>query len=455
MSYPELLKRFYRMETEAGLFGIRDGKGVYVWDLLRFYVFTALLWTDEVAKKDAPNITPRELLSMIPSLVRNLWIILTVRKKYFFFLNSRNRLPESGLYFDQSAFDTLSLLPPEDCLIDELYPTGGRDDYGKIVTFSSSELLLRLMTPGVPDYDFTQIKSVIDRYFEDNRVSLRRLRSEYRKYYRGKRFYGLIFRTTSPRLLFVTQAGMQKGMFAAARELSIPIVEFNHGIVYDGHMAYSYPRTEGIHNYNADCIFSLSDFWFRDMYLPHTALITVGNSFFPPKDVAERSPETDRRVLVVSSNEMGMALKDFLLEMFGRRPESLGYSYWFKLHPNQLGQEDEYRKFFADYPNVRVITDGKSVQGCMQECSTMLAIQSTAVFEALQMGRKVLILKKSSYEVMQVVFGERNVSLIDTPDDFIEAMRTPFQNCGTEYFAPFDPVRAKEAIEKILENGRA
>lgn len=443
------------MESDERLFEVKDERGIYVWDLVRYYVFTTLLWIDDTVASDSPKLTVWTISSKILSFFRNVWIILFVRKKYFFFLNSRNRFKESGLFFDQNAYDTLCLLPAGDCLINEAYPTRRKDVYKSTTVFFTSGILCRLIANNVPSYNFASVKAIIDKHFNGNEISLDRLAAEYANYYREKSLYKLIFKKTSPKLLFVTQAGMRKGMYSAAKELLIPIIEFNHGIVYDGHMAYSYPQIDGIHNYNADYIFALSDFWYSDMFLPHTEIISVGNNYFRPPSAPPCTPESDSKVLVISSNEMGLDLKEFLLRTLKQCSEALQYEFLFKLHPNQFEQKEDYERFFLEYPNVTVITNEKSVPQCMQDCSTIFLIQSTAAFEALQMGRKVAVLKQSSYETMQVIFNEPNVHLVWTPEVFIKALKTPVQKNKTEYFAAFDADRARSAIEKILRNGSA
>ena len=454
-SYKELIACFFQMESAERLFEIKDERGIYVWDLVRYYVFSTLLFPDEITVSyNSHRLTLRSIISKILSFFQNVWIILFVRKKYFFFLNSRNRFPGSGLFFDQNAYDTLCLLPVRECLLNEVYPTQRKDVYGATTLFFTSGILYRLLAKNVPSYDYSAIKAVIDKHFPNNRISIDRLASEYINYYREKRLYKVIFKRTSTKLLFVTQAGIRKGIYSAAKELSIPTIEFNHGIVHDGHMAYSYPQLNDIHNYNADYIFALSDFWFRDMFLPHTEVIPVGNNYFRPQCAHPCTPESDNRILVISSSEVVSDLKEFLIKTFKQCPDTLKYEFIFKLHPNQFEQKADCERFFSDYPIITVITNEKNVPQCMQDCSTMLVIESTAAFEALQMGRKVAILKRRSFESLQILFSHPNVHLVEAPEDLILAMNAPVQISETEYFSAFDADKARNAIDKILGNGR-
>lgn len=450
MKYSELLHSFYKMEVEERLFEVKDKNGVCVWDIVRYYAFTSLLWPNYTEKNISSTTTLLSFGSKIYKLFLNLWIVLFVRRKYFFFLNSRNKQPNTGLFFDQNAYDTLKLLPTNECLINEIYPTGGADAYNSITTFCSSGILYTLLKYNLSKYDFSRIKSIIDKHFNSNTISVNRLNDEYKSYQIERRFYKIILRMTSAKLLFVTQGGIRKGLFAAAKELKIPSIEFNHGIVYDGHMAYSYPRIKNINNICPDYIFALSSFWFRDMYLPNTKVLPVGNNYFYPIWEPRTSPEVDKSILVISANVFGFTLKNFLIDLFESYPCFLEYEFIFKLHPNEFNQIDEYRDYFKQYANVSVITNEKSVPQCLQDCATMFTIQSTATFEALQMKRKVVLLKKLSYETMQVLFNNKNLHLVETPEDFLTVIQAPIADNMDEYFSKFDSNKAKQFINNIM-----
>ena len=438
------------MEINEGLFEIKDKDGVCVWDLVRYYVFVTLMWTEDQAPSTETKWSIKRVIAVLSSFVLNLWIVLFVRRKYFFFLHSRNRHPKNGLFFDQNAFNTINLFNPKECLINECYNVEGRDIYDSIIRFKQSGLLYRLFVRNTPEYDYNEIKNCIDKYFTNNNVSLERLNSEYKSFYAEKRFYKMVFRKTSTKLLFVTQAGIRKGVFAAAEELAIPSIEFNHGIVYNGHMAYSYPKIDNIVNYNADYIFSLSDFWFQDMFLPNTKVLSVGNDYFVPKCIPNSSPEADKTILVVSSDVMGLALKDFMIDMFENNPESLRYKYIFKLHPNQFEQREAYEDYFRNYSNVVIITNEKSVPECLLNCATMLVIQSTAAFEALQMKRKVVVYKRLSFDVMPILFDNSNVYLVDNAIEFLHVLSLPIKDDHSDFFVAYDSNKAIKYIDFIL-----
>lgn len=453
MRYPELLNRFYEMESKEKLFDITDKKCVYIWDIVRYYVFTNLLWHKN--NSDAQNKNRKRLpniLNIFDCLIRNIYILLFIKRKYFFFTASRNKY-DFNKYFDQNAYNTIKLFHKNQCIIDESYLKSKKHIYSKYLVFSNSSIIYKLLSSKTGDFSFDSIKNIVDKYFPENSISVNCLENEYKRFYKEMRYFHLLFKRIRPSIVFVTQNGIRKGLYAAADILKIPTIEFNHGIVYDGHMAYSYPRTQGIKNYSADYIFKLGDFWFKDMFLPNSKLVNAGNDYFVPK-INEDTKLCKNKILVISSDVMGILLKDFIIKLHNEYPEYNNYHFIFKLHPNQFSEKERYISYLKKFSNVEVITDEMDVPECMQTCRTMFTIQSTAAFEALQMNRKVILLRRLSYETMQVLFNEANLYLVDSPSEFNIAINRPIINSSQQYFEPYNQNKVLEEINKILEDGK-
>lgn len=91
--------------------------------------------------------------------------------------------------------------------------------------------------------------------------------------------------------------------------------------------------------------------------------------------------------------------------------------------------------FFRDYSNILISTNEKNISQWMSECETMLTIYSTAAFEALQCGRKVVILKELSYEQMNLIKDCKNVFFVKTPVEFENVLQTPHEKDKVEFFS--------------------
>ena len=438
------------MEIENHLFEIEDEKRVAVWDIVRYRVFTNLLWKGNGFKNVTKINRSKKLIQTVVNVMNFIWTIIH-KKDFFFFLCSRNKQKETGKCFDQNAYDTLCLLPKDKCLINESFDNSSDFVYDGYANIKNTNLILSLFRKQTDFYDYTDILNVVKKYFPEINLTKEQLNSEYKRFWEEYRYYRFLFSRTGTKLIFVTQSRILKGLFYAARSLNLQTIEFNHGIVYDGHMAYSYPKGIKCKNYNANTIFSLSHFWYKDMYLPNTTVVPVGNTFFYPKVEIENSNLDPHSVLVVSSNEMGLLLKDFIINAIDEYPELRQFKFYFKLHPNQFNQKEVYGEFFKQYDNILVVTTEDSVPGYLSFCETLFTIQSTAAFEALQIGRKVIILKELSYETMQVLFKEPNIYVVDSPSSFMNSINREIHHGEFVYFEKFNRTVAVNAINESIK----
>ena len=120
---------------------------------------------------------------------------------------------------------------------------------------------------------------------------------------------------------------------------------------------------------------------------------------------------------------------------------------FFKLHPNQFDEKEYYIESLREFENIEVISDEFSVSDLIGKCDTIFTIISTTIYEALQSGRRVILLKEPPYKDHKHIFDRKNLHLVDTVEDFISALNTEIvTDKNVTFFAPFD----KEAFFKAL-----
>ena len=227
--------------------------------------------------------------------------------------------------------------------------------------------------------------------------------------------------------------------------MNIPTYEFQHGIVDHGHLVYNYPDIEFQKRqvYLPKVIFSLSEYWFSNLHIPFTKIYPLGNDFFSKK--VSKLRESCTAITVISANVFGIELQKFLLENI-HLPVLKETKIFFKLHPNQFHDKGYYETAFKLYPNIEVVAGEYSVLQLLEKSRTLLTIQSTAVYEALQSGRKVILLKKSTYQRHQDLFDNPNVHLVDDSDDLVKAMDASIDVNSVQFFTRFNNQVLKETL---------
>ena len=430
-------------ERRNNLFKYKDSSGIHVWDIVRFQIYINLLWQNSSVHQKGQK---RDYKYICYNLF--FWFkALFVRKKYLLYLASRNRCKD-GTLIDKNAANVMACLPLGDAILLESSVKSNSPCLKYNESFVLGLFPFSFCTRFIkrPKYDFANLLSLVRLTFPQCSMTTSQLEKLYNLFYIQKRFYAFYLHRWGIQKVFLTQNGIQKGLIAACRDLRIPIYEFQHGIVDRGHLAYSYPsQIPSDSVYLPNKIFSFSDFWFKNLNLPGVQVLAIGNDAFSILPTL-KTENYKNGVLVVSADVFGEELSNFLMDCFSDDDPGK-FTYYFKLHPNQYSEYQWYKEKFANFTQVKVITDEWDIPSLIKMTDVLLTIQSTAVYEGLQQGERICILKKSSYMRQEHIFHYKNVFLIDNPEDFKNVLLAD-DNCNEHpiFFLPFN----KELFEKTV-----
>ncbi len=430
---------FFRMEKEFNLFKIRNREGFPIWDIIRYRVFHELTAEPVIVKA---RFIPKKgalkrILCYFISLIRFMIIPL---KENLFFVASRNKTVDNN-YFDQVANSAIDFFPKKNISIIESYPIEGKYKYNEYMPIQFV-IIEKIMTSFKRNIFLDKISeqsiiNAISVFYPDKDLSPSILNEELNTFYKRYLYYSSFFkRNKKLKRLFVTQNRIQKGLFFAAKQNNISIFEFQHGIIDRTHMAYSY--SDQI-NYSLsdtilpDVLFTLGKYWNDLLYNPFSRFVDIGNDHFSTKLPVE---STKKGITVISSLPYEIELRHFV-KIIGREYSEIPIYY--KLHTNQFSQFNDTIAFFSSFSNITVITDQFSVAQLLSKTEVLITIVSTAVFEALNAGVKVFILKRMNYLILQNVLNFPGVFVIDTIQDFEDALKAVPDTIGSDtFFTPFN-----------------
>ena len=439
--------RFLDFEKENHLFDLQDEYGTYYWDILRYEIYPLLLWEGGFLSSSSQKRTIKDIITKAFSIFYEPFrlFFLCPKKENLFYLASRNKI--DGNFIDQNAKAVYDLFSKQENLVIESFNS---HSHLKNSYFLPQRIFRRLLKKGKTT-DFSFLMNILEKEFGKLSFNEEFLQKKISNYYADVTFFSHFLRRKNIKRLFFMQNGVQKGMIRAAKSLNVSIFEFHHGIVDEGHLLYNYPKIDYKEGQITlpDTILSLSPFWFNELYLPNVKIASIGNDYFY-SPLAEITSTTDssipESILVISSDVFGKDLSDFILRL-EKEGQVKNIPIYFKLHPNQFFEKEYYIEKLRSINNLRIITNEQSVGELLKICNTVFAIQSTAIYEALQANRKVILLKKMSYLRHKHIFDRKNLHLVDTTEDFISALNTKIvidQNVA--FFAPFD----KEAFFEAL-----
>ena len=426
-----LYTQFLDFEKENNLFNLKDTKGTYYWDIIRYDIFEALMPKNKVFVPKKHN---RKILSILKQIIGFVKLYFGHGdKKYLFYLCSRDRDIFRN-HIDKNVFDSLKVLGNKNCLLIESY-YNSKDSY-----FLPQNVYYRFFYKQV-FFDFSDVIKIIEQKYGKTNINNKFLNKILNKYYSDLLFFKKIVKNFNVKQIHVDQNGIQKGIFRATKELEIKVFEYQHGIVTKNHIAYNYPKINFLEEQVVlpNVIFSYSPFWFQDVFLPNVTIIPLGNDYFYKQINQNTIKNPIKGIVIISADDIGKRLLEFLKnkelqKYIGNIP------IYFKLHPNQFHQKWYYIEQLKNINNIQIITDEFSVGELLERFDSLFTILSTAIYEALQSQRKVILLEDKLYNEDQKSFlGNPNLYIVKKVDDFISALdRKISTNKKVVFFASFN-----------------
>ena len=243
---------------------------------------------------------------------------------------------------------------------------------------------------------FIEFLKTKDNIEEDFANEIRNILYHYYHGYDYYRFYLTnIFKKLNPKVIFVRTAsygGFKSTLLKTAKENGIITGEFQHGNIYEGHMAYNYGdavfKSEQYKKYLPDYILTFGDYWNDKIKIP-SKIITIGNPHFYEgikkyKDIKEQKDS----ILIISQGE----ITDKFVKIAKYLSEELqNYRILFKLHPGEVPFEGRYKELYK-YTNIEIAKSG-DIYEYFAQFENIVVSNSTTIYEALGFNKKLFILE--------------------------------------------------------------
>lgn len=413
-----VIDSFFELEQKERLFKLKKEE-VFVWDVVRYFVFGKLLFGNSFYAKTDTKKTKKPViyyLKVATNLVESTFKILFKKYKYVFIINSRYFDQASNSYYDRNFREILDCVGSESFVI-ELHKDGISKNYLGEKRFFAFPFLLgifRSLTPKKKRYNFRKLIHILSNQFsipED---------LEKGEYYNSvlnefgllSSTLGFIFKLVKPKAVFYGQYGM-KGCVKACADLGIDSIEMQHGRIQLEHLFYSYPRGfEDVRSvYTPTHFLTYSEYWYSQVNFPIIGdYVPIGNSEVSQNTQPSVGSGKNSSILVIDGLIGHVDLSDFLLQILKKGLEN---EIIYKLHPDQFSDKELIAKKYENFENVSIISNEIPTSKLVAKCTTALLVQSTVAFEILDAGGKCLILKASGYELIEELFSHENIFLID------------------------------------------
>jgi len=441
--------RFFEMEIARGLFDLRDDRGVRFWDVVRHDVYY-LLWAHVSGgglpprKSERGELLPKNWLRNAVRSLRTASMLSKVRRsrpEYLFLTTARVTAGDATI--DPISQPYLDLVAGR-CFVLETFSRTARylrdaaAARGAFVSVPQSKLrhagLAGPLNEAFAEYlDLRLDPGALNDMIDDNLLA----------YDDQQHYFGRVLRAHRPTAVVMVANGILKGLFTAARELDVPVIELQHGLISRLHPYYSYPRgpSYGELRMHPDVLLTFASSWMSQVYFAGVRSVAIGTEHYRPRAGSGGKPG----LLIVSAARYHPVLSS-AAKAIARRLPRLPIIY--KLHPQQYGRAQAIGAELSGYPNVTVHAGARSISDLFTEASAMLCIQSTVVYEALQVGLRVFLLTQDDYQIHEDVFAY--VERCGDADQVGAALEQP---CAARVPTPsfFDEFDAAAAL-RVLSN---
>ena len=233
-----------------------------------------------------------------------------------------------------------------------------------------------------------------------------------------KNAYKYILKKVDPDAVLLTVGyDTRRLLIRACNELSIPVIEYQHGIITPHHLGYSYP--EKVQNITfADYLFTWGEFWSENFESPisEDRILPVGYPHYEYSTTKFDKNTIGSGTLFISQGTIGKELSKFAVEYAQKNTHE---EVIYKLHPG------EYDRWRSEYPwlvgsSMSVIEDdSKSLYEFFEQCAIQVGVNSTALFEGLGFNLSTYIYKTDGWKLMDRIITTGYADLVDDPNSIV------------------------------------
>jgi hypothetical protein len=265
------------------------------------------------------------------------------------------------------------------------------------------------------------------------RLSLSKIQNALSWFYWSKWFYSMLLRKIKPAYVLTTSSG-EFAIWAAAQELGVVSVEFQHGIFSHNHphalpgFALRYRDSLIV----PDKLLMYGQYWIdklkKNQFYQHE-LIPVGNHRIDRyRQIRnERMSSLDKSnsciILFTAQGLDRERLADFISRFLSIMRDRLDCRVFVKLHPRETDKK-AYERYLSSFPNAEIslAAEEPTTFDLMTRSHYHCSIASAAHYDALGIGVPTIILPLAGHELMSDLVSSGHATLVHSPQELADVV---------------------------------
>jgi hypothetical protein len=252
-----------------------------------------------------------------------------------------------------------------------------------------------------------------------------------RSFFNEKRIAKKLLRRLTPKIVIITSSEGYYGLIAAAKEIEIPVIEFQHGVQDKYHPQYNWPEFLKNRKHELmipDSMFLFGAYW-KEILLKHRfwkkkELLPIGLSYIDDITNNTKKKNFGIAVYVYTSNIVvrPKALAFFKEVLIIAKKMKLGIRINVKLHPSEDSEYMHYLKLQKEFPAYFKVYyhSEKGLFEHFAESDVHLSTYSASIFESLAIGTPTALLDFGGKEFFGDLIDKGVVKFFKDPAILIE-----------------------------------
>lgn len=459
-------RQFESFEQELNLFSVQSNQ-TPIWERIRFSVFR------EIIRKRGRGQAHSHSGDGVTDYLRGftLWLKNAIhRNPYFsenhdfiFFGHQRRKLEEDEYWWDlycdpiheQSELDYVHMEKP--ILLSHRSPARTENlRYLDLIDYGGTlQRKLGLRSPSIPNEVVSQLENAeteIQRRFDVDIDLVAEARKALHVRNTTLPLYERLLDRVDPEVVVLVVSYGDETLIEACKRKEIPVVELQHGVIYDHHFGYSYPEDETKTTF-PDYLLTFGEFWNENARfpIPDDRVIPVGYPYLEQRLDKYDDVEPAEQLLFISQGTIGRELSQFALKV--HEDDRIEDEVVYKLHPGEYDRwEDEYP--WLAKSDMRVIDESEPpLYRLFAESSAQIGVGSTAVYEGLCFDLETFVFEADGADVLQPLVEDGAASMIESVDELAGKLGASAANqFEREWFFKSDSVaNILEELERIRD----
>jgi hypothetical protein len=426
LSAKDIYNLYLQMEKELDLFS-KTINGIFFWKLIRFKLYFKILSSFELVKdRQNQKNSRKEQFFRTLNVIKNslLYSVFKDKKQtdVLFFENPRKIKQSDGKYIDPFSYYYIKEYSKykNDFEIIDLGHYGVHfDKADKNRKFAESfyfdfiyKIKSKIFKQNFSETEkniINEVEKVIYEKFQIkvNIESLVKQKISDFKYQYEK--FDNLFKFKQPKEIYLVCSYGKEGMIHAAQSNGIKVVEFQHGVMGKYQLGYSFPNNAKV-PYFPNKLLMFGEFWSDNTDLPKKQIKIeyIGFEYLTSKLVRYKDIKKEKQVLIISQPGNVDDLIPTSIILAESNPE---YKFIYRLHPKEV---NNWEKNYLDLLDAKVKLENFEVDICkldlykqVSKSEFIVGIYSAAIFEALTLGSKLILVNSSGIEYMNYFIKKR------------------------------------------------